>query len=81
MNPKVDEYGTKRWLNNNEEFHRENDLPAIEYSNGDKWYFQKGRLHRLKGPAIHLADGTKRWYINNVRYTEEEFNEKVKGIK
>jgi len=68
------------------------DGPAIEYSDGDKEWYIEGKLHRLDGPAdersngskywyvegkLHREDGTRAWYIEGVRYTEEEFNKKI----
>ena len=28
----------------------------------------KGQLHRLDGPAMETHDGTKRWYMNDMRH-------------
>jgi hypothetical protein len=34
-------------------------------SNGTKrWYNEKGRLHRLDGPALEYSCGERRWYQN-----------------
>ena len=44
------------------------------YKNGTQ------ELHRLDGPAVEL-DGKKYWYINGVKYTEEEFNRKMNPVK
>lgn len=38
------------------------DGPAIEWSNGDRFWFIKGRRHRTDGPAVEYANGTKEWY-------------------
>ncbi len=46
--------------------HRDNDLPAIEYDNGIKCWYQNGKLHRENDlPAIEGYDGTKCWYKND----------------
>lgn len=40
----------------------------IDIRNGTKCYYKdkaKTILHRLDGPAIEAADGTKSWYVNN----------------
>jgi hypothetical protein len=29
-----------------------------------RWYNDKGELHRLDGPAIEMADGSKEWYVD-----------------
>jgi len=44
-------------------FHRE-DGPAVEYSDGTKYWFINGKLHREDGPAIEQYNGTNEWYIN-----------------
>lgn len=36
-------------------------------------------LHREDGPAVEYANGTKIWYLNGDRLTEEEFNERMKN--
>ena len=46
-------------------FHRE-DGPAVEYVNGDKYWYTNGKCHREDGPAVEDADGSKLWYINDV---------------
>ena len=33
-------------------------------TNGDKYWYQDGKLHRTDGPAIEYADGDKHWYQN-----------------
>jgi len=38
--------------------------PAIEFANGDKWWYINGIVHRTDGPAIKCIDGTEWWYIN-----------------
>jgi len=71
--------GAKEWWLNGD-LHRGNDLPAIEYKNGEKYWYVNGKLHRTDGSAFENASGHKLWYLENVRYSEEEFNEKVKMI-
>ena len=61
---KIDKYGTKFYYKNGK-FHRDNDLPAIEYANGGKIYYKNGKLHRDNGlPAIEYSNGTKHYYKN-----------------
>ena len=45
---------------------------------GDKFWFLKDKLHREDGPAIEYADGDKEWWLNNVKYTEIEYLNKIK---
>ena len=33
-------------------YHNENDEPAIIWGDGDKKYYQNGKLHRLNGAAV-----------------------------
>jgi hypothetical protein len=73
----IDEYGTKRWINDKGLLHRE-DGPALEYAVGNKsWFVGKrpryiwyvnGQLHRLDGPAVEWNDGSKEWYVNGKRH-------------
>ena len=41
---KVDKYGNKRWYNSKGEYHRENDLPAIDHIGGYKEWHINGKL-------------------------------------
>ena len=34
------------------------------HSNGIKYWYQNGQLHRVDGPAIEYSNGTKYWYQN-----------------
>ena len=62
-NPKIDKYGTKRWLNSLGQFHRE-DGPAIEHDNGIKFWYKNGLHHREDGPAVQYAySGHIEWWI------------------
>ena len=49
------------WFNLEGNLHRD-DGPAIERSNGDKFWYKEGELHRDDGPAIEWASGSKVWY-------------------
>ena len=37
-------------------------------------YNKHGKLHRIGGPAVIFADGTRRWFLDGCTKTEEEFN-------
>jgi hypothetical protein len=73
----VDEYGSTRWYNENGEYHRE-DGPAVEYSDGYKFWFINDKVHREDGPAVEYVDGSKSWYLNDEKLTEEQFNTRNK---
>ena len=47
---------------------------------GSKIYYKDKKmtiLHREDGPAVEWSDGDKAWYLNGVKYTEEEFKMKT----
>jgi hypothetical protein len=70
--------GDKFWCQNGQ-LHRINN-PAAEYANGINWWCQYGKYHRLDGPAVEGLNGYKAWYIENIKYTEEEFNKKIQEL-
>jgi len=52
------------------------------YMDGSKVWFYQNKLHRLDGPAIERADGTKSYYINDKYFkTEKEYKEAVIQLK
>ena len=50
------------------------------YTNGTKYWYLNGKLHREDGPACEWADGHKSWYLNGKKYTKKEYNN-VKHIQ
>ena len=66
----TDEFGNKRWYNDKGELHRENDLPAVEWTDGSKAWCLNGKLHRENGPAVEYANGTKAWWLNDKPHRE-----------
>ena len=73
----VDMFGTRRYYNSDNQLHREGG-PAVEYVNGHKEWWQNGQRHRIDVPAIEI--GSKAWYINDVRLTEDEFNQRANHV-
>jgi len=67
--------GDKFWYLNGE-LHRI-DGPAIEYASGDKEWYLNGKYHRIDGPALEYTNGDKAWYIDDIEYTEADFNKKM----
>lgn len=65
-----------KWYNSKDKYHRING-PAIERTNGDKFWYKEGKLHREDGPAVELANGNKAWYLKNEYYSELEYNRKL----
>jgi hypothetical protein len=60
--------------------------PQYIYINelGSKFYYKDYEMkiiHREDGPAVEWSDRDKLWYLNGVKYTEEEYkNKTVKEI-
>jgi hypothetical protein len=82
MNPVIDQYGTKKWYDDNGKLHRD-DGPAIECSYGLKnksWYIN-GLRHRLDGPAIEDCDGYKSWYLNGIKIHCNDNEEFLRIVK
>lgn len=54
--------------------HRDDDLPAVVYSNGTSEWYKNGLLHRDGDlPAIIWASGTKEWYKNGLLHRDCDF--------
>ena len=68
----VDKEGNTRWYKDAKcnILHRENG-PAIEYTTGDKRWYQNGDLHRIDGAAVEYANGSKLWCKNGVSHRED----------
>lgn len=66
----VDEYSKTYWYLNNK-FHRENDKPAIIWSDGSKHWYINGKRHRENDkPAIIWSDESKEWWKNGICHRE-----------
>ena len=63
----VNKFGTRRYYNSAGELHRDNG-PAVEYADGDKFWFQNGQRHRTDGPVIERGNGTKEWFQSGQRH-------------
>jgi hypothetical protein len=59
-----DIYGRQTWSDENQEIHRDYDLPAAIYNlTGDYFWYQHGLLHRDHDrPARVLSNGTQEWW-------------------
>jgi len=64
---KIDEYGNKRYLNDEEQLHRL-DGPAVEYSCGTKYWAINGNYHRNIDLAEEYSDGEKLWRFKGERH-------------
>ena len=45
------------------------------------WYDSDGKYHRKDGPAVEWANGNKEYWLEHIRYTEEEYWKKIKELK
>ena len=43
----------------------------VTVEKGDTYWRLDGKLHRLDGPAVEYAEGTKDWYVNGKRHRED----------
>jgi hypothetical protein len=68
----IDKNGEKRYYKDEEMtiLHRE-DGPAIEWADGDKYWYINGKRHREDGPAAEHANGDKEWYLNGKLHRED----------
>ena len=75
----VDFHGTTRYFNHLCQRHRIHG-PAVITSSGHRYWYLDGKRHRVHGPALEHPDGLKRWYLNGWRFSEKEWNERIKSI-
>lgn len=64
MSITTEETGIAKYWFYDRQFHREDDLPAIEYNDGTRQWFNHGKIHRLIKPAVDNPNGYKAWYKN-----------------
>ena len=58
----------REYRNANNKRHRDDGLPAVEWTNGTKEWFVNGVRQRVGGlPAIEMADGSLFWFVNGVK--------------
>jgi hypothetical protein len=69
----------KEYKNESGQYHRE-DGPALENDYIKIWYIN-GNKHREDGHAVEYSDGYKRWYLNDINYTEEEYHQELIKLK
>ena len=72
-NPEISNMGTKRWHNQNGQYHRK-DGPAVKWVDGSKEWWINGKSHRLDGPALEGPNGICFYFINDRELTEDEWN-------
>jgi hypothetical protein len=64
---KYEEDGRIELRNNRGELHSFNDEPAVIESNGTKYWYKNGKLHREDLPAVICPNGIKFYYNNGKR--------------
>src|SRR4051812_7124115 len=62
--------GSTDWRNEKGEYHRV-DGPALEFSDGNKYWFINDCRHRSDGPAVE-QNGTKMWFLYGNHIPHEE---------
>lgn len=68
--------GTVVWKDQQDKFHCV-DSPAIEYSTGGKCWYKHGVPHRIGGPAMTSPYGPDEYWVNGLKFTEEEYYQYV----
>jgi len=53
------------WINDDKVWHKQ-DSPAVEYDNGNKFWYINGKRHREDGPAVE-------WYYGGIEYYLDDF--------
>ena len=51
---------------------------TIDKWGNKRWLLPNGDLHREDGPAIEFYDGDKVWFLNNIKYFEQEYKKKMR---
>ena len=59
------------YYNEKGKIHREDGLPAIEFNDGGKLWYNNGEKHRTDGPAVEYSNGYKSYYIKGKRHRED----------
>jgi len=52
------------------------DAPAVDRANGERYWYKYGVLHRIGGPAVYMPNGTSKYFIDGKEFTEEEYLDK-----
>jgi hypothetical protein len=72
MGSKHDKYyykdGTTSTIHDSSKILHRVDGPAIEWADGEKWWYFNGKLHREDGPAIEHEDGSTSWWVDDKRH-------------
>lgn len=63
----------KETRDENWDFHSFNDEPSIVSVNGSMMWHKHGECHRINGPAIITANGSKSYYIDGKKLSFNEW--------
>lgn len=70
------DYVNFAYLNDKDLLHRL-DGPAIDVTDGSKYWYENGKRHRTGGlPAVEGVNGYKAWYENDKNYSQKQIEEK-----
>lgn len=72
----VDQHGTRRYFNSNNQLHRENG-PAVIYADGAQCWCRNDMLHREDGPAVMFTSGRMCWFLYGEELTESGYSERL----
>jgi len=78
--PMKNKFGDIYWRLSTGYYHRE-DGPAVIQIDGTKIWYKYGRIHREGGPAVEFKNILFQWYIEGVKYTEEEYKKEMRKCK
>lgn len=77
---KTNKIGTKYWVKykifTKVKLHRQGG-PAVEYTDGTQFWYQRGKLHREDGPAVEYTNGKKYWYLYGKKLTESQCKKEI----
>ncbi len=66
----INENGDRIWLDADGRLHRE-DGPAVECTNGDKFWYRNGVQHREDGPAAECVNRGKFWFKSGLCHRDD----------
>jgi hypothetical protein len=66
----IDDVGSERWYNKDNQLHRDDDKPAVVHPNGIQYWYRNGMLHRDGGPATSFPDGSESWFKDGILHRE-----------
>jgi hypothetical protein len=58
-----------------------NHVSIIEYPDGTKYWFFKGKLHRENGPAVEYFNGNVEYWLHGIKLTKKFFKKEVAKLK